>query len=583
MVNLIDVIRSILFFPLSISKATMKSSRQIWLLTIKNLRLLLRSRASALIIVFAPLVIILLIGLSYNNSAQFGLNIGIAVDSFTEDVESFITLLEEEEFTIYRYESKLDDCIADIKSSTVHTCITLPESLLVEDNNQKEIVFYIDPSRINLVWMIQNTVQKKFSIKSQEISQNLAQGVLGQLTDTKDTISQKILELDSIKERTGSASGSTEEIRTNLEEVDLTGESYEDSNINQDLQDSRDLISDVLGSISSAVSNENIRTEMLSKLNEAKDTLYGKDSDDETIQGIIGVLQAGLDSAITAISSAGSDLNEVVETLNGLVTDIDSVQADLNIIYENLEGQKVTDADTLASPLTTKIERVSPESTYLNYLFPALLVMVVMFSSLLLGTTLVMIEKNSPAFLRNFFLPVRKIIFVTSIYITTLILILTEISIILGISLFFLKDSLPLFPAVAFVLFITASVFTFLGMAIGYVFTSEETGVLASISLGSVFLFISGVILPLEGISPLLRKVTHFNPFVIAEKVVREIFIFNSSFSALKADLSLLVGYAVILFIIILIIESFLHEHIIHKLLKHHQRVKGKAKEEKNA
>ncbi|MDP3734235.1 MAG: ABC transporter permease [Nanoarchaeota archaeon] len=565
-----------------------KPFRQLWLLTIKNLRLLLRSRASALIIIFAPLIMILIIGLSYNTSAQFGLNIGIAVDSFTEDVESFVTLLEEEEFTIHRYEASLDDCIADIKSSKVHTCITLPQSFSVEDNSQKEVTFYIDPSRINIVWMIQETVKTKFNIKSQEISQDLAQNVLTQLTDTKNVLLAEESNLNAVKAKTGVASTGATTAKQNLAVIDLTvsTSANESAAVDEDLNTANDLLSDVLGYLGS-IEDESQREAARDALNEAKEMLYGDVDENESFNGAIGALQADLNSlgqklgtAADAIGKSNTDIDTVIATLQEAISDIEAVQLGLSTSYTNLDSQKVTSADTITSPIVTKIERVSPESTYLNYLFPALLVMVVMFSSLLLGTTLVMIEKNSPAFLRNFFLPVKKIIFVMSIYVTNIILILTEIIIILGISLFFLKNSLPVLPAVAFILFVTASVFTFLGMTIGYLFTSEETGVLASISLGSIFLFVSGVILPLEGVSPLIRKITFFNPFVIAEKLVREIFIFNTSFSLLNSDLGLLIAYGILLFITIMIIESFVHEHVVRKMLKHHHRAQVKESKE---
>ena len=299
----------------------------------------------------------------------------------------------------------------------------------------------------------------------------------------------------------------------------------------------------------------------------------------QSISALIDGLQQDLDStktkltaAASSVTTAASSLDTVSSNLNEGITAIDSVQTALNGIQSTLEGAKVTDAATIATPITTRIERVSKESTYLNYSFPTLLVLVIMFTSLLLGTILVMMEKNSPAFLRNYFLPVNKATFVISIYLTNLVLILVQIVIILGISLFFLRDALPLVAPIVLVLFVAASLFTFLGMAIGYIFTSEETGVLASISLGSILLFISGAILPLETISPLLRKIAYFNPFVLSEKIIRELFIFNSSLLDVGTEVLILVGYTIALFIIILIIESVLHQHLMHKFMKQHHK-----------
>jgi len=321
-------------------------------------------------------------------------------------------------------------------------------------------------------------------------------------------------------------------------------------------------------------------------LQDALEELGGTNVTGTSLGGIITSLQTDLNAAkeklskaSSAVKSSNTNLADVSSALSESSTTLDSVQAGLNEVIANIEGQKVTEAGTLISPLTTKIEKVSEEGTFLSYLFPAILMLVIMFSSLLLGTTLVMMEKNSPAFLRNFFLPVRKMTFIVSTYLTNLILIILQIVIILGISLFFLKDSLSSLPTVALILFIAASVFTFLGMLIGYIFISEETAILASISLGSVLLFISGTILPLEGISVMLRKFTYFNPFVIAEKLIREVFIFNTSLKVIWLDLVILLGYALVLFIIILILESILHKHLMQRFMRHHhraQREKGK-------
>src|SRR3989338_10118589 len=139
--------------------------RSIWLLTMKNLKLLLRAKSSALIVIFAPLLIILILGLSYNTSSKYGLNIGVYAPSFTDDVNSFIELLKEQEFRIVTYSTSVDECVQDIKGGFVHTCISLPESFVIEGNAAREVTFYVDPSRINLVWVVQETVKSKFDFK----------------------------------------------------------------------------------------------------------------------------------------------------------------------------------------------------------------------------------------------------------------------------------------------------------------------------------------------------------------------------------------------------------------------------------
>ena len=577
--------------------------RSLWILTKKNLKLLLRSKGSALIIIFAPLLIILLLGLSYNTNQQYGLNLGIIFHEKTEDVNSFINILKAEEFRIIEYGQESGACIEDIKTGKVHTCIELPSSLQIEGNQQKEVTFYIDPSRINLVWMVQETVKDSFNLKSQQLSLELTQEILQKLASTKETIANNLLELNTLKEKVSSASGSVNSVKDDLSKIDTKkvsdgGTIKYDSEILSEmvllLEESIDKIEDAKDSINSLEGDNEEKDAIRGTLNSAKgeltkvyNSISGNGTDD--FGGIISSIQADLNAtekklmaAAASIENTNMNLAGVSKSLKETIDSLTQLDASLSQSHAILSGQMVTEAGTISSPLVTKINKVGEEGTYLNYLFPALLVLVIMFSSILLGTALVMMEKNSPAYLRNFFLPVNRITFILSTYFTNMIITFVEIIIILGLSLVFLKESLPILATVALILFLGGTIFTLLGMIVGYLFTSEETGVLASISLGSLLLFFSGVIIPLEGVSPLLRNLTFLNPFVIIEKSIREILLFDSSLPLLGEKLLLLFSYIAVLFIIILIIDWFMHKHLMEHLFhKHHLAHRQKEKIEK--
>ncbi|MEK6900617.1 MAG: hypothetical protein AABX05_05825, partial [Nanoarchaeota archaeon] len=184
--------------------------RSLLLLTKKNLKLLVRSKTSALVIFFAPLMIILLLGLSYNNTSKYGLNIGIYAPVFSDDVNSLMVSLQEQEFKIIKYESSVDDCVKDIKEGIVHTCLSVPESLKIDGNQQKEITFYVDPSKINLVWMIQETLGNKFNLKSKEISKELSNNILTTVSDTKTKLDEQNSQLSGVKEKSSAATTSAQ-------------------------------------------------------------------------------------------------------------------------------------------------------------------------------------------------------------------------------------------------------------------------------------------------------------------------------------------------------------------------------------
>ncbi len=565
--------------------------RPLFLLTKKNLKLLLRAKGSALIVVFAPLLLMLILGLSYDSSSTYGLNIGIfspTIDS--ADAHTFISTLQKDNFKIVTYDKSIEECVSDLKSGFVHACIKLPESLQIRQGEQKEVVFYLDPSKINLVWMIQETVKSEFNLKSQELSQELTNNMLTVFSDTKNVLGTKRTELQSIGEKNTAASASIISVKTGLAEADVqpVDASYDDSALIQlsgalnsakkainDAQQGIDALEEEGTSVGSVAADLDSAAK---KIDNALANVNG--SGNGNLADMIAGLKMQLNTAYnkmtaldTVIKDANGNLDNTASALQEGKSAIDNVVSSLSDLEAKLAAQSSVSAEAIVSPLTTKIEKVGEADSLLNYLFPTLLIIVIMFISILLGTTLVMMEKNSPAFIRNFFLPLRKPTFIIATYLTNLVLIIVQVAVILLVSFFFLRELLVSLPLMFLVLVISASIFIFLGMAIGYLFTSEETGVLGAISLGSLLLLISGVILPLESISPLMRQITSFNPFVISEKIVREVFIFKAGFYDVMIDLLILVGYTIALFIIILIAENVLHKHLVERFMRHHHKL----------
>ncbi len=595
--------------------------KSLWLLTKKNLKLLVRSKTSALVVFFAPLFIILLLGLSYNTSSNYGLNLGIYAPAFTGDVESLMSSLQEQEFKIVKYETSVDDCVKDIKAGAVHACVSVPESLKVEDNQQKEVSFYVDPSKINLVGVVQDTLNERFNLKSQEISKELSSNLLSAVSDTKSKLEEQGTQLSSAKEKSAAASSAAQEINQQLTSLDLTvPTSAYDVQVITDFKSSaspkiKSGLADVEDAKEAVEASElEEKSAILSSLNEVEDklklldalvnggTVSGNTTANATnttistttaSSGFLGALtlleeellntKTKLTAAAAVVGSTSSSLSSTTQNLQESVSALETAQQKVTEMKASLDAQKVTDANVLSAPLVTKIEKVGQESSYLNYMFPALLVLVVMFTSLLLGTTLVMMEKNSPAFFRNYFLPLRKGTFVISTYLTTLVITLVQVLVILAVSAVFLKDNLVQLLPVAGVLLLSSSVFSFMGMGIGYAFKSEETGTLASISTGSLLLFVSGIVLPIETISPTIRSIASFNPFVISESIIREVFLFNTGLSGIWFELLTLASYTVGLFVIIVVVEYLVHQHFISGFMKHrHLKHRQQEKRDKN-
>jgi ABC-type polysaccharide/polyol phosphate export permease len=191
-------------------------------------------------------------------------------------------------------------------------------------------------------------------------------------------------------------------------------------------------------------------------------------------------------------------------------------------------------------------------------MIPSLIVLIIMFVSILLSSTLVLMEKNTLAFFRNFVTPTNSTTFVLGTYLTALIMIFIQ-TIIIGFIYYglFLNEFSESLLIASLVIIIIISLFTLVGMLIGYLFNSEETATIASICTGSLFLFLSDVLLPLESMPETVRHLVEYNPFLLASETLKKILLFNEPISTVIVDLGYLIGYSVILIIVIIALQSF--------------------------
>ena len=72
----------------------------------KNLRLLIRSKSSALIVLLGPLLLILLISMAFNTTSLYDINIGTYSGSYSELSNSIIEKLNQDEFNVIKIDSK---------------------------------------------------------------------------------------------------------------------------------------------------------------------------------------------------------------------------------------------------------------------------------------------------------------------------------------------------------------------------------------------------------------------------------------------------------------------------------------------
>ncbi len=545
----------------------------------KNIRILIKSKASLLIIIFGPLLIMFLVGLAFDNANTYRINIGVYTPDHNNLTDSFIRKLESP-FRVINFDSE-SSCVEGIKEGTVNTCLVFPEDFNIEKNKTNEVVFYIDYSKINLVWMVRDVVFARLTERSGEITEDLTNTLLKKIENIEREVEEKqpvLIDLTTLNNNIGEG---IKKIQSNLNAIDTnfdinefrtqelsTQVSLLNSYALKVIHDAKQDLDDLKASINSASMNDSEKESMLMLIDEAENNLEGMRGNisnlyNEQNTGEINLLinnllskLADVRNKMSTIKASIDENNEELNALKNKLTEdliaIIKLHETFNNINQEIKGIKVRNVEKIVKPITISIKPLSYKKTHLNYMFPTLIVIVIMFMSILLSSTMVITEKNSPAHFRNVISPTNQLLFSTATFLTSLIIVLPQLLIMLLISTIFLKMELTVGVWTAlFTSLLSITIFTLIGMLIGEISNKEEITTLTALTVSTIMLFFSSTIMPIESMSPLLAKVASFNPFVVSEFLLKRALIFQTSILMLKKHIAVLLIYTVVLVLII--------------------------------
>lgn len=480
----------------------------------KDIKILIRSKSSALIVVLGPLLVVLMVGLAFNTSNVNSIKIGVYSSSYSELSEGLIGVLKDSSFSVTKVQS-IKDCIEEIKAGSLHLCMEVPPDLSVQDNKSNEVIFHVDNSRINLVYLILDKLSSKLSIKTSEISKQLTQVLIDTLSNTRIDLVENKKGLSDIKTKSDDVVSKVDEITKATNDLDVS--------IDVDSLKIPEIVAEV------------------NKLN-GSSTLKGLVADLETN---IDLMSNDVNSKVTAAKNKiGGNSNSIKDLAQDTRTSAGDIDTSINKIVTSIEGIRVLEAENIVNPVTTRIEPISEKSTNLNFLFPTLVALIIMFVAILLSSTIVIREKKTKAYFRNFITPTSNFTFLIGIYFTCLIILILQLLIMFGQAFYFFQGTLtPVILNTSLALFITATVFILLGIFIGYIFQSEETSTLAAMSVAAFLLFLSNTILPVETIPENLKWIALFNPFVIADSILKKLILFQAPLSSVLPQMYMLLSY----------------------------------------
>jgi ABC-type multidrug transport system permease subunit len=321
---------------------------------------------------------------------------------------------------------------------------------------------------------------------------------------------------------------------------------------------------------SAKTSAESLRSTITTKYNDTtkktSDVLV-KMSEMETVlvelEDSLSELSQKKSTITTELASVSTKLSEISVSLS------QSISLG-NEVISILSGIRVSDAKSIVSPVATQIIPIKNDSQGINFMFPALLVLIIMFISLLLSSLSIVMEKNSRAYFRNFVTPTGDGVFLIASFLTNVFIQILQLVMVLVVTYFvFDKSILGNIITTVLILLMAVSFFVVLGMIVGYMFSSEEAAILGTISISSVLFFLSNIVMPLDALPESIKFFVDLNPFIIVMSLLRRSLLFNITYIEMYENLLFFGAYLVGAFVILFIMHKFMKlKFFYHNTLK---------------
>jgi len=507
----------------------------------RNLLILYNSKISSLILVLGPLFLILIVGSMLKDTSIKNIKAGVYCEDKDSFCEDFLVKLKESRF-IAESENSLESCKQKVISWEIHLCIEITKEkssnrYLMEKLSHK-IILHVDFSKQRVVWQVIGRVKEIIDIESGKIKDSI-------IVDVRNNIDDILISSEKIEEKMIEAEGYFNTIDYHLDDI-----SRKVAEVNSGIDSiSADM---KIIKLNIDITKEKIRgnfTEGVSYL--------------EIVEREIDEIEAIISAGNQSFSSGGinTKIYELKEELSELKNKIILLKEELREKQRELENIKELDLNRAAEPIPVSYKSVGErqgeiekELGFLDYLFPSFLILYIMFSSLLFSSLLIIRERLSGAHVRNILSNTSGTSFILGNFISCFLIVVIQMVIIVAVGNKFLNINLFLNFASLFVaVLLSAFVFIFFGMAIGYLFNSQESASLSAVSVGIIFLIFSSLITPREILPEIFSKIVSFSPFSIFENKFISVIIFGSGISF---SVSELIGL-VLTFLVLVVLLGF--------------------------
>ncbi len=552
----------------------------------KNLKLLFRSKETAFTIIFGPLLIVLLVSAAYTGGdTDDSVFVGTYAPSYTPLADDIITAMKAEGYRVSVFSDE-EECLDLIKIGQLHTCVLFPADFRLKENGTNEVTFAVDHSRINLVYRIIDGLSGRFGLQRSRLSAAMVDDLLARIALAEGTMAEQLVVADALDRTLGQVQGRLDQGKRDLGAVDVNV-NFTDllqirgsvagldgliRDIEQEGKDSLAAAREALEAVKRQCDNcsDELDALIVATIEELENatTMIGKISEEGPMR--VAIVNQIIDDAAAAMAKVERSFGNLVTaseaTQDGLAESaaklgeatgaLTGIRGQLRHTRSSLGASIGLTTEGVTAPLTTTIRPITATEDNLAFTYPYVLMLIIMFLGLMLNSTLIVMDKTSTAAFRNFTTATRDEYAILMSFVTTFLILLAQTLLVLLASYLFLGVSLfENFGVSIVIIFFAITLFSFLGMIIGYLSGTQEAAMIASLTLGSVLLFVSNLVLPLEAMNRLVQTLSVYNPYVVLSELLKQSMLFSLKLGYIPGKIGLLAGTILALFLVILAVQ----------------------------
>jgi predicted nucleic acid-binding Zn-ribbon protein len=513
----------------------------------RNFTIMWNSKLTFFIILFGPLFLVIIMGFALQDNTLRDIHATVYSherntpdDSFTQ---GFIQKLKSKSFIVYETDS-LYKCKNDVINSRSHVCIEIIKKIGPERAGLKsesyEVRNHLDLSKSRVAGGIIVSVQQVVEEYTKEIMTDKFLETKSRINEVMEDVRQKrddlnivINEIDELEFQLGTIEKKVVDLENNVNSL-----IYEIEILQSQLDNLLDYID----------SAEDYNPFTYNEINDLRNSLIKLKSKLSLVQSQLSGLfiSQDIENAKRSVSSLKRELIDVRDGLNQILYEwemIKEINLEDIVDYIKFSYQSVTERSDLGG---------GQKFQFLDYLFPSFLMFFMIFSSLVISAVIIMRERLSNALIRNLASKTSGFSLNLGNFINIVFILMFQVLIIILTSMYFLN--INLLDYLIFILFfalIDVILFSMLGMFLGYIFNTQESALISSVSLSLLFFIFLPVITPTETLPDFIGSIISLAPFVILESKLRMVTIFGiiPSFSGMEI-ISLLISFSFVFLLI---------------------------------